>query len=593
MFTPEEIALAIEANRFAAADALASVQLLDRPVAAGTAARKPLVADALDAMADDVDEPRGEFWVQRIEARQLLPAFARALHVRGVEVDLDADPMDETHVDPETAARFPGEATSFRCRILRGGVLSGSGVLVGPSTVLTAWHVVAPSAAYDPRAEIGGIEVHLSDGHTYGATVVAFSPCSECEFGAQLPSDDEAVADLHDMALLRLDAPAGAALGYARLAVDPVPYRKPSPIYVVHFPQGTDRGLGEGVTGKITRITSRVGHSVASHQGSSGGGCFDTKRRLIGIHQGKQPSGKGRYVPVERFLAQAREVVTADVAPPSLWSSDDTQDGRLVIGRRSLFQSFAAATAGGRVRGIHVKRTDPEDEAGQLEFTYEILQTLVARDPGARICRVTLGTLIDDIPEEIVRRVRDIGLPVGVLGERPGVSTGETAPEAVGADRGARAADLVERAAADAGIRLWLFFDQPRVSFGDEQRSALEGFIARLLRVEHLRIVVAGLEAAAVPGQDYYPGGPAADGALGLMVDYIRGFARADVVVALKAAGSAAKVELGEVRAGELADQALAGLQSANGIYAPGLAAMAAERLAADVRGMFEEAGHG
>lgn len=593
MFTPDEIASAIEANRFAAADALSSVQLLDRPVVPGALVRKPLVADALDAMAHELGEPKGEFWVQRIDARQLLPAFARALHVRGVEVDLDADPMDETHVDPETAARFPGEATSFRCRILRGGVLSGSGVLVGPSTVLTAWHVVAPTAAYDPAAEIGGIEVRLSDGRTYGATVVASSPCSACEFQAQLPNDDGAVVDMHDMALLRLDAPAGAALGYARLAVEPVPYKRPSPIYVVHFPEGVDRGLGEGVTGKITRITSRVGHSVASLQGSSGGGCFDTKRRLIGIHQGKQPNGRGRYVPVERFLAQAREVVTADIAPPSLWSSDDTPDGRLVIGRRSLFQSFAAATAGGRVRGIHVKRTDPEDEAGQLEFTYDILQTLVARDPGARICRVTLGTLIDDIPEEIVRRVRDIGLPVSVLEERTGVSTGETAPEAVGADRGARAADLIERAAADADIRLWLFFDQPRVSFGDEQRSALEGFIARLLRVEHLRIVVAGLEAAAVPGQDYYPAGPAPDGALGLMVDYIRGFVRADVTGALKAAGSAARDDLGDARAAELADQALAGLQSANGVYAPSLAATVAERLADDVRAMFKEAGHG
>lgn len=590
MFTPEEIATAIEANPFAAAGALAAVQLLDRPaVAAAAAPRKLLVADALDAIADDLGEPRGEFWVGRIDAKQLLPSFARALAARGVAVDLDADPMDETHVDPETAARFPAEAMSFRCRILRGGTLSGSGVLVGPSTVLTAWHVVAPAAAYEPAAEIADIEVRLSDGHTYGASVVAFSPCSECEFGAQLPNDDDAVADLHDMALLKLDAPAGAALGYARLAGVPTPFKRSSPMFLVHYPDGVDRGLGSGVTGKITRITSRVGHSVESLQGSSGGGCFDTHCQLIGVHQGKQPSGKGRYVPLERFVDRAREVVTADIAPPSLWSSDDTSDGRLVIGRRSLFQSFAAAAGNGRVRGIHVKRTDPEDEAGQLEFTYEILQSLVARDPASRICRVTLGTLIDDIPAEIIRRVADIGLPVSGIAERPGVATGETAPEAVGADRGARAADMVGRAAADAGVRLWLFFDQPSVSFGDEQRSALEGFISRLLRTKHLRVVVAGLEAAAVPGQDYYPGVPMTDGAAGLMVDYIRGFGRADIVIALKTAASAARRDLGDVKATALADEALAGLPSANGTYAPSLSATVAERLAPAVRGLFEE----
>ncbi|TCP96744.1 trypsin-like peptidase [Sphingomonas sp. PP-F2F-A104-K0414] len=593
MFTPDEIAIAVEANRFAAADALSAVQLLDRPDAAATGARKVLVADALDAMADQLGEPRGEFWVGRIEAKHLLPSFARALSVRGVEIDLDADPMDETHVDTETAARFPAEAMSFRCRILRGGALSGSGVLVGPSTVLTAWHVVAPSAAYDPAADIAGIEVRLSDGHTYTASVIAFSPCSESEFGAKLPSDDGAVADLHDMALLKLDAPAGAALGYARLPATPTPYRKSSPMFLVHYPNGVDCGLGSGVTGKIRSITSRVGHSVQSLGGSSGGGCFDTKRQLIGIHQGKQTNGNGRYVPLERFVDKARDIVTADVAPPNLWSSDDTPDGRLVIGRRSLFQSFAAATVGGRVRGIHVKRTDPEGEAGQLEFTYDILQSLIARNPGSRLCRITLGTLIEDIPAEIVRRVADIGLAVGTIEERPGVATGETAPEAVGADRGARAADMVERAAAGAGVILWLFFDQPRVSFGDEQRSALEGFIARLQRMEHLRIVVAGLEAAAVPGQDYYPGGAAADGAVGLMVDYVRGFGRVDVLAALKAAASAAKRDIDDAEAGALADQALAGLASANGIYAPSLSASVADRLAADVRALFEDPANG
>jgi len=589
LYTREDIAAAIEANRSAAGDALAAIQLLG---AMGAEAEGivplPLLADGLDAAADQFGEARGEFWVDRIDARDLLAAFAHALGARRVAVDLEFDPIAGTHVDPAVAARFPRQASSFRCRIIRSGAVSGSGVLIGPSTVLTAWHVVAPTAAYLPAGPVVEVSVLLSDGHRYSASVVAASPCSECEFTAKMPANDDAVAELHDMALLRLEAPVGATLGYAALATDPKPYGKSTPLYLVHYPEGADRGLGEGVTARIRKIRARVGHTVGSARGSSGGGCFDTQRELVGIHQGKQPNGKGRYVPIERFVDQARAVVAADVAPPSLWSSDETVDGRLVIGRRTFFQAFAAASGSGRVRGIHVKRANPAEGPSELVFTYELLKSLVARNPAARLCRVALGTLIDDIPAEIVRRVADSGLPVEALEERPGVARGQTAPEAVGADRGLRAADLVNKAASAAGVTMWLFFDQPAVSFGDEQRSAMEGVIARSLRLDNVRIVVAGLEAAAMPGQDYYPNGPV-DGAFGMMVDFIRGFSRADVVTAIELASRAASADLGEAGAGMLADQAIDGLPATNQILSASLSAEVAARLSGPIRSMFGE----
>lgn len=577
----------------AAADALAAIQLLGAAEAEAEGyVPVPLLADGLDAAADLFGEARGDFWVGRIEARDLLVAFAHALSARGVAVDLEPDPIPDTHVDPAVAARFPRQATSFRCRIMRSGAVSGSGVLIGPSTVLTAWHVVAPANAYQPAAAITDVTVMLSDGRSYGASVVAASPCSECEFSARMPANDDAVAELHDMALLRLEAPAGATLGYATLAADPEPYRKSTPIYLVHYPEGVDRGLGEGVTGKIRKISARVGHTVGSAGGSSGGGCFDTQRELVGIHQGRQPNGKGRYVPLERFVEQARAVVAADVAPPILWSSDDTVDGRLVIGRRTFFQAFAAASGSGRVRGIHVKRATPGDAPSELVFTYDLLKSLVARNPAARLCRVALGTLIDDIPAEIIRRVADSGISVDALEERSGVAKGQTAPEAVGADRGLRAADLVNKAAAAAGVTMWLFFDQPAVSFGDEQRSAMEGVIARSLRLDNVRIVVAGLEAAAMPGQDYYPNGPQ-DGALGLMVDFIRGFSRNDVIAAIELASRAVGADLGDAGAGVLADQAIQGLPANNQIISASLSAEVAARLSGPIRSMFEERSSG
>ena len=124
---------------------------------------------------------------------------------RGVTADLQPAPIIGGHVAPVIAARSPEQPTSFRCRIIRGGHASGSGVLFGPSTVLTAWHVIAPATAFQPDAAIENVEVLLAEGQRYAA-IIAASPYSACEVSAQVPANDDAVADLHDMALMKLAA---------------------------------------------------------------------------------------------------------------------------------------------------------------------------------------------------------------------------------------------------------------------------------------------------------------------------------------------------------------------------------------------------
>ncbi len=116
--------------------------------------------------------------------------------------------------------------------------------------------------------------------------------------------------------------------------------------------------------------------------------------------------------------------------------------------------------------------------------------------------------------------------------------------------------------------------------------------IARSLRLDNVRIVVAGLEAAAMPGQDYYPNGPQ-DGALGLMVDFIRGFSRNDVIAAIELASRAAGADLGDAGAGVLADQAIQELPANNQIISASLSAEVAARLSGPIRSMFEERSSG
>lgn len=585
MYVPEDLEAAVREHPLEASDALAAIQIGDE--------RPPLDAEGLNAAARTFLSDRGEFWVQRLDERQLLPAFARALTARGLEIDLGEDPIEITGVPPEVAKAFIDRAAQFRCRIIREGAVSGSGVLVGPSTVLTAWHVVGPAAPYSPQGPIPALEVLLSDGRRLRATLAEGSPCSPDEFESRLPANDNAVNALHDVALLRLSEPAGAQFGYATVSDPPVPYRRPGPLLLVHYPNGVDGGLGEGVTERIRGLRARVGHTVVSADGSSGGGCFDTRRLLVGVHQGRRPDNRGRFVPIERFTDLIRRAIAADAAPPAMWSLDGTPRSPLVIGRTDFLSAYAAALAPGPVRGIRVRRTDPLADAAGLPFSHEMLVGLAARDQGQRVVRVSFADRSPDVAETILRRLRDEGLAAGQARERPGVATGESAPEAVGADVGKRAALLADQAAAAAGLTLWLFIDEPETAFGDRQRATLEGFIAQALRLGSLRLVVAGYEAAPIPGTEYEPGSAPTSGAPGLMVEYVAGFDRRDAASTLELAAAAAGAQLNAVARDAAVEAALAGRPEVNGVFAPWLAADAAEALRPFVAAMFQEDPHG
>ena len=138
---------------------------------------------------------------------------------------------------------------------------------------------------------------------------------------------------------------------------------------------------------------------------------------------------------------------------------------------------------------------------------------------------------------------------------------------------------------------LWLFIDNPAIAFGDEQRAALEGFIDRALRLEHLRLVVAGYEAWPVPGTAYASGTAPPEGSPGLMVEYLAGFKREDVARMLDLAANAGGHELAPIDRDALVRRSLDGLESVNGTYQPWLAADVAQRLAAEVAGFFGQAG--
>jgi V8-like Glu-specific endopeptidase len=516
-------------------------------------------------------------WLSRQEA---LESFARALSSRGLAIDLNPPRIGASSIPNEQLAKFAREANAFGCRIRKGDKIVGSGVLVGPNTVLTAWHVIAPNG---PPQLAPAIEVILSDDKRIRARPPAAyeSQCSARERANLFPASDAEVQDLHDVAVLRLERPAGALLGTAKLPDTPASYVRNGAILVVHYPKGRKVGVGTGSLNKIRNLTARWSHTVEdTREGSSGGGCFDATLTLLGIHQGKDPRGQGRLVPASCFYNQLRDIVVNDQAPPRMWSLDGTPEGEFVIGRQAFFEAFSTVRRYPRVRGIRIKRANAAGGLSGLPFTYEILEQLVARRTDLRLMRLSFEALVDDVANEIARRATEAGIEVKPIPPKAGVADGQSAPEGVGADRGRRVAALIDAKAAELGIEVWIFIDHPAIAFGDAPRSTLEAFVDASIRHDHIRLAIAGFEAVALPGEDFYgPPEPPDMGVRGLINEILAGFRPSDVRLFLTDAAAAAGKTVSDERLDELVEESLDELPNINGVYEPWSAADVAKRL--------------
>ncbi|MDP5181596.1 trypsin-like peptidase domain-containing protein [Blastococcus sp. BMG 814] len=557
-----ELAAAIRDHPLEAAGALAAVQ-------AGWLA--PLTVDSLVAALPVVGGTLEQLWIEQLAHRDLLDAFVGALQARGVPVGAPQPAAD--HVDPERLVLFGSRAKAFRCRVLVNGAVAGTGCLIGPSLVLTAWHVVAVQPPGRPQEPAPRIHVVLADSTVEEVALpLRFeSFCGDAEYTGQAPRADADVDGRNDVAVLVMRRPAAAHLGRAELPEPVSRTASRTRLVLVHFPDGEDRGFGWGYLHKIRNVTARWRHDITTAQGSSGGACFDSHLELAGVHQGRW-NGKGRLVPLSRFAADLRPLVEDDVAPRSLWSLDGTATGALVIGRDVFVHAVAAAgDERSRVRGVRVKRRETTGGTTGLNFSHHLLGGLLARrGAGQVIVRVSFDELVRDLVEDIRGRVAGTGLPLADLPPSPGLEVGLASPEAAARDRARLLAAAVEAAAAAAGRTVWFFFDTPSVVVPEPARLLLEGFVAAALRKPHLRLVVAGFETLALPGEEFATASAAAvAGPPGLVVEYLGGFTRADVLDLLTRAhedltGRPPLVEVVDA----VADPVLAPLRDFNGVYA-------------------------
>ena len=600
---------AIKANAAMAADALATIQL--------GSDKDRLVFEGLQVSARIEGAPFEPYLVGLLETRGQLKPFAFALAARGIlagedwdkalaemvakaaagaanaegeedDSDQNDDPKSfvETHIDDDAFDAFRNRARSFRCQILVDGAVAGSGFLVGPSTVMTAWHVIKAIKVRKPKLEVKFLDERI---------IPAFVPpqfaseCSQRELEQLFPKDDAEVNGLHDVALLTLKRPAGAHLGFARLSNSGATIKSRSSVILIHYPEGKYRGIGIGMFRKLRGLSNRWAHTVQSAGGSSGGGCFNTRFELAGVHQGRVPKAKGgggRLVPVSGLPQEVHDLIARDEAPPTIWSLDGTVNGALVVGRQDFFHGFhAASQPASRVRGLHIKRVDAAADVTGIPFTYLMLEQLVARSLDARLVRISIETLLPDLADEIVRRAQAAGLDVAPIAPIDGVSAGQSAPEAVAADRGRRAASALDGWAGAHGLTIWVFLEHPSVVFGEALRSSFEAFVDQSLKLEHVRLVIAGYEAVGMPGMEFRSAAEArGDGPAGVVVEYISEFGFGDVEELVRQAAEGLGKVISKERVTELAEDALDGMPSVNGVYEQWRAAEVSDRLKAPLR---------
>jgi hypothetical protein len=536
---------------------------LDLIELAGMGNTPPL--DIVDALVDYMDK------------NNMSERFIAVLQRLGREVSSDAvspalDPIAAASFDPENMQSFCHSASAYRCRILIGDDIKGSGVLVSHRLVLTAWHVVNEAQPWtaSPR-----IDVMASDGKRYRARLAGpYSDCHPTEWtGANV---DDADLEAHsDFVLLRLVEPIGYSLGHLALPTESCVWAGNTSCMLVHYPDGQDRGftLGEVTYGGDK---PRYEHTVPTAAGSSGGAAFSNGFQFIGLHQGRVGNHR-RLVPASRYVNdnEFRACIGSDTKPTYLWSLNGSLDAHLIIGRQLFFRGLTALVEGNQsLFGIWIKRLDPQKDEAGLAFAYRMLENfLKLRSPSARAVRIDIPTDGEDLLELTLRLAE--GDP-SMLQARPGVRLDETTISAYERDR----ADALVSHLDQRDAPLWLYLEGPNQEFSRRTQYQLEQLIARMERARNIKVVMSRLESYNLPVMTHQSLPDVDAGRAGLLLDYVGDFSREDVRITATAIRDDLAPDLNDDVVEFIVDQSLAGVQDEFGRYSSVKLGIVSARLA-------------
>lgn len=531
-----------------------------------------LLASAEMAEADDY----WQFCEKQLRDKNLDGFFVDAMAARDVSIGpSQEEPMADLgrmNFDQPLLGKFLLRAYRQRCSIRVNGAISGSGCLIGPSLVLTAWHVVR-----DARPQ-GSVQVGFYNANSGNNPVTVIdgsvlwdisSDCTEDELQGKFPAEDALYIGHNDVAVIRLVSPEGMRVGFLKLPPADHTLQTNDNVCLMHYPGGRGNDVSFNAVRKIRNITARWKYAVGAQPGSSGGPCVNTKFALVGIHQGAWEQEK-RLVPASLFLQPVAGAVSTDIAPTALWSLDDALDGRLVLGRDRLFECLAGANRpGSKTRGIRIKRRKLNSEMG-LNFSLDAVTAILAREPDRNVVvRIAFESSNDALFPLLLRGLQAAGYNISLASDRPGADLKDTTLEA-NLNEAARAFAAHIEGLNDNGRaeprRFWFLFENAAGGIREVLRLQFEAFWAAAIANPNLRIVVAGFETISTPGAE--EAFPRTDDTVPahVVVEYIGEFTRGDVVTLFERAG----LPLDATAPGWAdteADLALQGLPETNGRY--------------------------
>ena len=403
----------------------------------------------------------------------------------------------------------------------------GTGFLVGPDVVLTAYHTLAghirdgkpiapsPGRCYALFDYYDGAPLQTIEPVPAGSIRIPFAADWLIDCKQDMPKDGlfrepdadqiQQLATNLDFALVRLSVPVGRqtrrAIGGARrswvklkngsqlaLAQDD---RIIIPQHPNGYPQRIDFGRFSQSDSELDKSATRLRYDTETEKGTSGAPCFDQRFSLVGMHNASfEPDGvdvrKNQAIRIDRILAVLKALPDQeepDAVPAPLWNTSSTAEPSVILGRHTLIEWIGLASVEAsrsceeRVYAAYLKPDDlANNTAFGKTFTIDILKA------GRRGCAepmVILGTPDNLLPDNVADVIRAIGFQLGI--DKAVLDTMPTRPTA----------DLPVAAPNADKLRRWASEDVPqwfdRV-LGDFREHVVDLRVEAQRRIEILKL---------------------------------------------------------------------------------------------------------
>lgn len=357
----------------------------------------------------------GEFVKLLIEENRQTGALTRVLAEAMAPGDAKLEAITNLakgYEDPDVIYKGYGNGMQWTGKIIVDNVARGTGILIGPHLVLTAWHVVKDLFTKGPDGQwmerpgaAARLQVDFDDllaliGQTlqpvdpmrvraHKEWCVRFSACHPEELKDKLPDDYLELKDYWDYAVIQLAAPVGLTRRYA--VPDGFTYvPKPAEgIFVFQHPQMNPLKVDQNTLGDLDPPDPSVVpklrflHYANTDHGSSGGPCFNKDFHLFGLHQGIW-KGKGigvrvtnRGIPILRVLEHINAkggLPPLDPSDDPVWSLGETKYYEPIIGTVPFQKLVWRAAGTGTPRIIVIRGTRGSGKTFHTQLISSMLQ---------------------------------------------------------------------------------------------------------------------------------------------------------------------------------------------------------------------------